>query len=172
MRERIRFGFEVEDISKKALVWSISGKDKKSEATKIVFSATKVIVANGLASTPLLPNLSGKERFPGPILHQESFGQSSMLSSADIQHVTVLGRGKSAGDMVYSLVKAGKSVMWVICMPGSGPGFFLPAKGKGPYKNAFAMGSTRLAAALTPSSLIRTTGGRNFYILLAMGGKF
>lgn len=52
--------------------------------------------------------------------------------------------------MVYTLVRAGKSVTWVICTPGSGPGFFLPAKGKGPYKNAFAMSSIRLAATLTP----------------------
>lgn len=150
LREKIRFGFEVENISKKDSTWSISGKEKRSEA-KIVFSATKVIVASGLASTPLLPNLPCKERFLGPILHQENFGQSSILSSADIQRVTVLGGGKSAGDMVYALVKAGKSVTWVIRTPGSGPGFFLPAKGKGPYKNAFAMGSTRLAATLTPS---------------------
>lgn len=72
LREKIRFGFEVEDISKKDLIWTISGKDKKSEA-KVVISATKVIVASGLASTPLLPNLPFKERFQGPIIHQKKF---------------------------------------------------------------------------------------------------
>lgn len=68
LREKIRFGFEVENISKNDLIWTISGKDKRSEA-KIVFRTTKVIVASGLALTLLLPNLPCKERFQGLILH-------------------------------------------------------------------------------------------------------
>lgn len=55
--------------------------------------------------------------------------------------------------MAYSAVKAGKSVSWIIREPGTGPGFFLAAKGIGPYKNAYAIGSTRIAASLSPSIL-------------------
>ena len=152
LRERIRFGFEVQNIRKQDSKWEISGQDNTSEV-KTIISAAKLIVASGLASTPVLPRLPGKETFEGSILHQESFGQSSILLSPDIQRITVLGEGKSSADMVYASIKAGKFVTWIVRTPGtgSGPGFFLPAKGKGPYKNAFALGSTRMVATFTPS---------------------
>lgn len=152
LRERIRFGFEVQNIRRQDLMWVVSGQDKKGGAN-IKIRAVKLIVASGLASTPVLPTLPGKEKFEGSILHQEAFGQSSVLSAPDILRITVLGEGKSSADMVYASIKAGKSVTWIVRTPGisSGPGFFLPAKGKGPYKNAFALGSTRVVATLTPS---------------------
>lgn len=152
LRERIRFGFEVQNIRRQDLMWVVSGQDKKGGAN-IKIRAVKLIVASGLASTPVLPTLPGKEKFEGSILHQEAFGQSSVLSAPDILRITVLGEGKSSADMVYASIKAGKSVTWIVRPPGisSGPGFFLPAKGKGPYKNAFALGSTRVVATLTPS---------------------
>jgi hypothetical protein len=53
--------------------------------------------------------------------------------------------------MVYAAIKAGKSVSWIIRDPGTGPGFFLASKGIGPYKNAYEVGSTRIAATLSPS---------------------
>jgi len=63
----------------------------------------------------------------------------------------VLGRAKLSTDMVYSAVKAGKTVTWVIkATDTTTPGLFLSPRGKGPYQNAFGMGKTRLAATLTP----------------------
>ncbi|KAL8883748.1 MAG: hypothetical protein Q9192_007015 [Flavoplaca navasiana] len=53
--------------------------------------------------------------------------------------------------MVYACVKAGKSVTWVIRASGTGPGFLMSPEGKGPYKNAFELGSTRVAGTLSPS---------------------
>jgi dimethylaniline monooxygenase (N-oxide forming) len=149
LRDRIQFGFEVQNIKKVDGQWIISGKDS-TDGEKI-YQASKLIVASGLASVPNLPNLPNKERFEGQVIHQGDFGQSSVLSAPDIKHVTVLGGSKSSADMVYTSVKAGKSVSWIIRVPGTGPGFFLAAKGIGPYKNAIAIGSTRVAATLSPS---------------------
>ena len=168
LRERIRFSFKVQMISKLDKTWVISGEDTTN--TTISFHAHKVVVASGLTSTPNLPDIPGKENFEAPLIHQENFGQSSVISAVDIQNVTVLGGGKSAADMVYASVKAGKSVSWIIRASGTGPGFLLSPKGKGPYKNAAEIGSTRVASTLSPSifnpdnwwtrSLHRTEWGR------------
>ena len=144
LRDRIRFGFKVNNIKKSDNVWIVTGDTA-------VFRAFKVIVASGLTSTPDMPELPGVENFEAPIIHHESYGQSSVLSSVEFQNVTVIGGGKSAADMVYASVKAGKSVSWVIRASGTGPAFFVSPKGKGPYKNAADIGSTRIVSTLSPS---------------------
>lgn len=144
LRDRIRFGFKVNTVKKPGNVWIITGDTA-------VFRAPKVIVASGLTSKPNMPELPGKDRFEAPVIHQESYGQSSVLSSAKLQNVTIVGGGKSAADMVYASVKAGKSVSWIIRASGTGPAFFVSPKGKGPYKNAFQIGSTRVVSTLSPS---------------------
>lgn len=149
LRSRIRFGFKVLAIKKMEGMWIVSGQDNTKGTT--VFHCAKLIIASGLTSAPNLPDLPGKQKFSAPIVHQEAFGQSAVLSSAGLQHVTVVGGGKSAADMVYTSVKAGKSVSWIIRASGTGPGFLFSPKGKGPYQNAFELGSTRLASTLSPS---------------------
>lgn len=144
LRDRIRFGFKVNTIKKSGNVWIVTGDTA-------VFCASKIIVASGLTSTPSMPELPGLDHFEAPVIHQQSYGQSSILSSAELQNVTVIGGGKSAADMVYASVKAGKSVSWIIRASGTGPAFFVSVKGKGPYKNAFQIGSTRIVSTLSPS---------------------
>lgn len=149
LRDRITFGFEVQRINKSGKSWVISGKDAQGEVK--TFHTSKLIVASGLTSAPIIPSLPEKEKFQGSVIHQRDFGRSAILSSLSVRHVTVLGGGKSAADMVYVSVKAGKSVSWLIRVPGSGPGYFVSPEGKGPYKNAYELGATRMAAAFTPS---------------------
>ena len=146
LRDRIKFGFKVNTIKKSGDVWIVTGDTA-------VFRASKVIVASGLTSTPNIPQLPGIEHFEAPIIHHESYGQSSVLSSDKSQNVVVLGGGKSAADMVYASVKAGKSVSWIIRASGTGPAFFVSPKGKGPFKNAFEIGSTGIVSTLSPSIL-------------------
>ena len=56
--------------------------------------------------------------------------------------------------MVYAAAEAGKNVTWVLkASDTSGPGLLLSPKGKGPYKNSFEIGMTRVAATLDPSYL-------------------
>ena len=149
LRDRIIFGFVVQRIHKLGKSWAISGEDDQHQVK--TFHASKLIVASGLTSTPIIPSLPGKEKFQGSVIHQRDFGQSAILSSPAVRHVTVLGGGKSAADMVYASAKAEKSVSWLIRVPGSGPGYFVSPEGKGSYKNAYELGATRMAATFTPS---------------------
>lgn len=153
MRSRIRFGIEVHSVRKIDGVWVVSASEEACGNPE-TSHCSKLMVASGLTSVPYIPALPGKEKFGGPIIHQEAFGSSDILSSPPIQTITMLGSGKSSADMIYAAVKAGKSVNWVFKATDiTGPAFFLLPKGKGPYKNAFKIGMTRLAATFTPSSL-------------------
>ncbi|KAL8908199.1 MAG: hypothetical protein Q9171_005552 [Xanthocarpia ochracea] len=156
--DRIRFLFTVTRITRRENQWEVQG-DHGSET----FRTSKVIVASGLASKPNMPVFPGLAYFDAPMIHQKDFGQSSVLSDGDLHKVVVLGGGKSSADMVYACVKAGKSVTWIIRKTGgAGPGFLLSPEGKGPYKDAFAIGSTRIAATLTPSILLPDTRWTRF----------
>ena len=169
LRERIRFSWTAKKIDKRNGRWIISGTNPSGEGR--VLHASKLMVASGLASTSSMPSLPGIERFQGPVLHQREFGSSTVLSTPDIQHITVIGGAKSAADMIYAAVKAGKSVSWVHRPSGSGPGFFVSPKGKGPYKNAYEIGSTRLASTFTPSLLIPDTYWARFLHQTTVGNK-
>ena len=151
LRERIQFGSQVHSVVKVDGKWVVLTRDKTGDT--YTFHATKLIVASGLTSRQYVPNLPGAKKLDRPIIHQENFGQSSILSSPDVRHVTVLGGAKSSADMVYASVKAGKKVSWIIRKTGTGPAFFASPKGKGPYKNAFELGSIRVASTLSPSFL-------------------
>lgn len=170
LRERIRLSFQVDSIRKLNEKWSISGKDDANGAQ--IFHASKLIIASGLTSSPYIPDFRGRETFHGAVIHQESFGESSVLSSADIWHVTVLGGSKSAADMAYACAKAGKSVSWVVRSSGTGPGPFLPATGIGPYKTAADVWSTRFAGTLMPSFFNPDTWWNRFLCGTSFGRSF
>ena len=157
LRARIRFNAEVWRVSKADGQWLVSAT-AQSPGTTDTFTAPKLIVASGLTSVQNMPVLPGAEKFRRPVIHHEDFGSSSGLSSPDIQRVAVLGGAKSSADMVYDAVKAGKKVSWIVRQSGTGPAFFLSPKGKGPYKNAFELGSIRAASTLSPSFLTPSTG--------------
>ncbi|MCJ1391350.1 monooxygenase [Xylographa bjoerkii] len=112
LRDRIEFGIEVQSLQKHEGQWLISIKNEIGGSTRILHTL-KLIVASGLTSVPRMPLLPGQDKFGGPIIHQEAFGSSNLLSSPHIQDITVLGGGKSSADIVYSAVKAGKTVSWI-----------------------------------------------------------
>lgn len=156
--DRIKFTFQVTKIRRVADQWEVQGDHESG-----IFRTSKVIVASGMSSTPNIPNVLKVANIDVPIIHQESFGQSAVLSTKEVQNVAVLGGGKSSADMVYACVKAGKSVSWIIRKSnGAGPGFLLSPEGKGPYEDAFAVGSTRIAATMTPSIMLPDTWWTRF----------
>ena len=167
LRDRTVFGFTVTKIEKLNETWAVHGYYNETKATRN-FHAPKIMVASGLTSTPNMPTFHGQDCFNGPILHQRDFGQSSVLSSRD-KDVTVLGGAKSAADMVYACVKAGKSVSWVIRSSGSGPAAFLGSQGRGPYKNSAELGFTRIMGTFTPSLFIPQTWWVKFLHRTAIG---
>jgi dimethylaniline monooxygenase (N-oxide forming) len=151
LRERIQFGIEVQSIEKAGEKWRLSCKDSMDQS--VVFSAPKLMVANGENSLPSLPDLPGTGSFGGLVLHSEKFGESTIIPDDKIQHIAVIGAGKSAADIVYEAVKAGKTVSWIIRRTGTGPGFFAPLDLKSPYRNAVEAAMTRIMSSLQPSLL-------------------
>ena len=120
----------------------------------------RLLVANGQASSPNMPDLPGKEDFQGTLLHSVDFGESDVISNEKIRHVTVVGAGKSSADMVYEAAKAGKQVSWVIRPTGpdsTGPAYFVPADISTPYENIGLSAQTRVMASLQPTFLNKTT---------------
>ena len=168
LRDRIKFGIDVLSVDKLDGKWVISTKNI-DDATLHTFHASKLMIASGMTSVPNMPVLPGQEKFGGPIIHQEAFGSSRILTSPDINNITVLGGAKSSADMVYAAVKAGKRVTWVFrASDTTGPGFFLSPMGKGPYKNAFDVGMTRVAATFTPSFM----NSESWWTRLLHGSKY
>ncbi|KAF2690950.1 flavin-binding monooxygenase-like protein-like protein [Lentithecium fluviatile CBS 122367] len=153
LRDRIHFGIEVENIKKIGANWKIASKNR--EGLRQTFSAGKLMVASGLTSMPNMPDLPGAEQFAGPIIHSRDFGahEQDILKSESIKKIAIVGGGKSSADMLYEAVKAGKEVSWIIRTTGDGAAFFALGKGKGPYKNAFELASTRAVASMSPSIL-------------------
>ncbi|KAH6716659.1 flavin-binding monooxygenase-like protein-like protein [Leptodontidium sp. MPI-SDFR-AT-0119] len=151
LRDRIQFEVTVEKVEKKGSKWMLSCLNLNGSSTEI--SAEKLMVANGECSFPNIPKLPGQESFDGPIIHSESFAESDILASKTVKHITVLAAGKSAADMVYNAVKAGKTVTWIIKKNGTGPGFFASLDEKTPWKNPVEAAHTRVMSSLMPSIL-------------------
>lgn len=148
LRHRIRFCHAVSSIEKDATGrWVVTCSPPKR-----TYRTAKVIIASGLTSVPYQPLLPNRDVFSGEIIHQKAFGQiAPAISSNELRHITVLGGGKSAADIVYTAVKAGKNVSWIIREHGRGPTGQGSAASAGPYANSVAAFSTRLIASLSPS---------------------
>lgn len=149
LRERIEFNFDVQKITKVDGEWTISGRNASGETQTI--NLPKVVIASGLTSMPNMPTLPGQEDFENPIIHQKEFGQSNVLSTPALQKITVLGAAKSAADLVYDSVKAGKTVTWIIRATGTGPGFFVSADSKISPRTIYLLGTSRIISTLSPS---------------------
>ncbi|KAL8916063.1 MAG: hypothetical protein Q9208_008717 [Pyrenodesmia sp. 3 TL-2023] len=149
LRERIQYNFDVRMINKEDGEWTISGQDRSGETR--LLKSPKLIVASGLTSVANMPMLAGQERFGNPIIHQKDFGKSDVLSSGTLKHVTVLGAAKSAADLVYDCVEAGKAVTWIIRRAGTGPGVFVSSPSRKSASAAYSIGTLRIIATLTPS---------------------
>ncbi|KAI4140780.1 MAG: hypothetical protein LQ341_003707 [Variospora aurantia] len=149
LRERIRCGFDVQEITKRDDVWIISGHDQKGVPRKL--KSPKLVVASGLTSVPNMPFLLGQGKFQNPVVHQKDFGKSDVLSSSAVMRVTVLGAAKSAADLVYDCAKAGKAVTWIIRRTGTGPGVFVPSPSARSASASYSVGTLRVFATLTPS---------------------
>lgn len=144
LRDRILFGFQVQGLRKANDIWIVEGGDEDSR----IIHASKIVVATGHMNIPKMPSFVDQDRFQGRIVHHKEFGQVSRNSSSPYTEVAVLGGGKSAADMVYDSVKAGKKVSWIIRKRGEGPA---GVTSRGRYKNGAEMVATRFFAGLSPS---------------------
>lgn len=156
LRDRIQFNTQVESIKKIDGRWSFECIDTNTKSRRTMV-CSRVMMANGQSSVPNMPEFPGQENFGGKLVHSIDFGQSDVVQNKSIQHVSVLGAGKSAADMVYEAVKAGKTVSWIIRKTGNGslgPAAFAPIDLPTPYKNGVEASQARIMASLQPCYLI------------------
>ncbi|KAL9050448.1 MAG: hypothetical protein Q9162_006629 [Coniocarpon cinnabarinum] len=154
MLDRLWLNFKVDSAEKRAGKWKVFGTHRSQQHT---LSSSKLVVATGLTSVPQMPTLPGREIYQGVVVHQEAFGSSQVLASEEVQSVTVIGGAKSAADMVYAAIKAGKQVNWLIRRSGSGPAAFVSGKGSGKYNNSAELGATRFLGSMSPSIFLPNT---------------
>lgn len=147
IRERVIFNATVKSVEKIAEQWNIKCA-VTPEGDSTLFTR-KVIVSTGSTSIPNVPNVVEAAAFKGPIIHTLVFARSNVFENASINSVTIVGDGKSAADMVYQSVKAGKQVNWIVLKSGKGPGSFVAGKSPlGPYPNIPELALTRIFSAI------------------------
>lgn len=90
---------------------------------------SKLIVSTGLTSAPVPINIKGTEKFTAPIVIFGDYAREAarIYEDGSIEHVTVLGGGKAAYDIVYLMAAHGKRVTWIIRASGHGPTYMAPA---------------------------------------------
>lgn len=156
LRDMIQFNTHVQSIRKVNNQWQLLCFNTISKSQRSMFSS-RLMIANSQSSVPNMPNFHGKEHFNGKIIHSIDFGQSDVIQDKSIQHVAVIGAGKSAADMVYEAVKASKTVSWVIRKTGNGSlgaAALAPIDLPTPYRNGVEASQARIMASLQPSYLI------------------
>ena len=156
LRDRIQFNTYVQSIKKVGGQWQLHCMDVTNGSERTLFSL-RLMMANGQSSLPSLPDFPGKEHFRGKIIHSIDFSQSNVVKDKSIQHIAVIGAGKSAADMVYEAVKAGKTVSWIIRKTGNGSlgtAALAPIDLPTPYKNGVEASQARIMASLQPCYLI------------------
>lgn len=93
------------------------------EESRIVTS--KLIVAAGLTSEPLMPNFRGEQTFEAPLFHCKYLQERADLIST-AKSVAVLGATKSAWDTAYAFASKGVKVDMIIRESGHGPCWMSP----------------------------------------------
>ena len=150
LRSLIRLNAEVRRVRKFGSGWILQVDGDVPQSLRCM----KLVVASGLTLSPILPNFPRSRDWMAPIIHHRDFGVHSkdiLAASSAYKNITLLGGGKSAADMVYASVKAGKNVNWIVRESGEGPGIFMNPAATGRYRNNAEAGATQTATSLNPS---------------------
>ena len=150
--DRIWLKTEVASVKRISSGWELDLEGPMAQSIR----CSKLAVASGLTSQPNLPNFPRHPDWTSPILHHRDFGihsQAMLSATSPYKHITVLGGGKSAADMVYAAINADPSlqVNWIVRRKGEGPGFFLHAAPSGRYRNAAEPMLSQNATQMNPS---------------------
>jgi len=114
--ERMRCDSRVQNIARDVdgVTWTVEIEGGQP------LKARKIIVATGLTSRPLLPEVDDEkadiERFHSVELHR----REQWLKRDDVESVVIYGGSKSAYDAVFMAAEMGKRVEWVIRSSGAG----------------------------------------------------
>ncbi|MEW6470694.1 MAG: NAD(P)/FAD-dependent oxidoreductase [Actinomycetota bacterium] len=104
--ERVRFGTDVVAVGRHKTSWTVRSRpfgvtDGASDVDKFDY----VVVASGAHHHPHLPELPGRDRFAGTVLHSHEVTAAKLLG----RRVAVVGGGKSALDISILAARHGAS---------------------------------------------------------------
>jgi dimethylaniline monooxygenase (N-oxide forming) len=129
----------------------------------------KLIYATGPTSSKVIPTWPQKG-FEKPIVHSQGIGEyQDLIHSSSVDRATVVGAAKSAFDLVFMLLKAGKKVDWVMRKSASGP-LSISAPTFINLWNTVDHVSTRMAASFSPS-IMNTSGFWYYFLQRTMFGR-
>ena len=157
--ERIWLETDVMSARKTSGGWTLHLEGSECRSIR----CSKLAFASGQTSRPNLPIWPRHPDWEAPILHHKDFGanyQALVSPGSPHKHITVLGGGKSAADMVYAVLRANPSlqVNWIIRNAGEGPGYFMHAAPKGKYRNAAEPMLSQNATQMNPSGFVNLVG--------------
>ena len=121
---RLRTRTEVLEVEKLDDGWRLSTTTTSVTGHKVhdSYRTKKLIMCNGLASTPNPISIPGHETFDKPIFHHGALKDRAepLARDSDVKRVTVIGASKIGYDAVYLFADHGKKVDWVIRRSGGG----------------------------------------------------
>ena len=99
-RLQVETGITVERLERRAEGWS-------ARTTGGPVTARAVVMATGIVANPVVPVISGRERFGGRVIHSVDYRRPEPFRG---QRVLVVGVGNSGGEIGAELAQAGISV--------------------------------------------------------------
>lgn len=120
----IRFHVKVEVIEKLDGGWKLSGVKTGIDGEKSdhVYLCNKLIMCNGLASSPRPVSIPGQENFDRPLFNHGGLQDQapSIAKDPTVKTVAVIGASKIGYDAVHLFASNGKRVEWIIRESGGG----------------------------------------------------
>lgn len=126
----IRFWTDVKEIEKLEDGWKITAvKTNADDSTEEkMYQCRKLIMCNGLASTPRPISLHGQEDFDKPIFNHGGLRDQApaVAKDPDVTNVTVIGASKIGYDATWMMASHGKKVDWIVRESGGGAVWMSP----------------------------------------------
>lgn len=121
IRKRIRFLTKVVEIEKAEDGWDVNTVHIQ-DGTEKTYTSKKLIMCNGLASSPNPVSIPGYKDFDRPVFNHGSLRSRGEALAQDpkVDRVTVVGASKIGYDAVYMFANHGKKVDWVVRKSGGG----------------------------------------------------
>lgn len=152
LHRHLRLGTRVESVVRVGRHWHLT-----LAGTHEVLACEKLMVATGLTSEPFVPDVPD-HGFGGETMHSKELGTvetARRIADDGVKTVAVYGGSKSAFDAVNMLLRAGKSVQWMVRPGKGGPSVMSPLTILG--QPSFRLNNSRFLAVFSPN-LFATDG--------------
>lgn len=81
------------------------------DGKEVVLQPSHIVLATGTLGAPLIPDIEGRERFSGTVIHAAQFDEPSPFKG---QRVVVVGAGNSSVDICQDLVEGGATSVTMV----------------------------------------------------------